>query len=99
MKLKNIELKDAGEISFHCGDLKDHCQLTVKECDKPPRIDASRFSKSVTVKAGRPLDLEIPYEAYPPPTMSWTKDGKTIQPGSDTPCKMTLEPRRCCLNM
>jgi len=32
LKLKNVELKDAGEISFQCGDLKDSCKLTVKEC-------------------------------------------------------------------
>ncbi len=32
LKLKNIGLKDAGEISFQCGDLKDSCKLTVKEC-------------------------------------------------------------------
>lgn len=67
--------------------------------DKPPRIDASRFAKSVTVKAGRPLDLEIPYDAFPPPTMIWTKDGKTIQSGDDTPCKTSIDARRCKLNM
>ncbi len=32
LKLKNIGLKDAGEISFQCGDLKDSCKLSVKEC-------------------------------------------------------------------
>jgi hypothetical protein len=32
LKLKNVELKDAGEISFQCGDLKENCKLTVKEC-------------------------------------------------------------------
>ncbi len=32
LKLKNVELKDAGDISFQCGDLKDNCKLTVKEC-------------------------------------------------------------------
>ncbi len=67
--------------------------------DKPPKIDISRILKSVTVKAGRPLELEIPFEAYPPPIMSWSKDGKTIQPGSDSSCKMTIDPRKCNLNM
>jgi hypothetical protein len=32
LKLKNVGLKDTGEISFQCGDLKDSCKLTVKEC-------------------------------------------------------------------
>jgi hypothetical protein len=32
LKLKSVGLTDAGEISFQCGDLKDSCKLTVKEC-------------------------------------------------------------------
>lgn len=30
--LKSVNLKDAGDISFQCGDVKDSCKLTVKEC-------------------------------------------------------------------
>jgi len=99
LKLKNIGLKDAGDISFQCGDLRDSCKITVKECDKPPRIDASRFAKSVIIKAGRPLDLEIPYDAYPAPTMTWTKDGRTVQPEGDSPCQTSIDARKCKLNM
>ena len=25
-------MKDAGDIAFQCGDLKDSCKITVKEC-------------------------------------------------------------------
>ncbi len=32
LKLKSIGLKDAGDIAFQCGDLKDSCKITVKEC-------------------------------------------------------------------
>lgn len=32
LKLKSIGLKDGGEISFQCDDLKDSCRITVKEC-------------------------------------------------------------------
>lgn len=32
LKLKNIGLKDAGDISFQCGDVKDSCKISVKEC-------------------------------------------------------------------
>ncbi|CAF1402962.1 unnamed protein product, partial [Adineta steineri] len=99
LKFKNLDLKDAGDISFQCGDLKDSCKITVKETEKPPRIDASRFAKSVTVKAGRPLDLEIPYDAYPSPTMIWTKDGKIISPEDYSLCQTSIEPKKCKLNI
>ena len=67
--------------------------------DKPPRIDASRFAKSVTVKAGRPLELEIPYDAFPAPIMIWSKDGKTIPAEGDPQCRLSMDPKKCKLNM
>ncbi|CAF3955598.1 unnamed protein product, partial [Adineta steineri] len=99
LKLKSIGLKDAGEIAFQCGDLKDRCKIFVKESKKPPRIDATRFGKSVTIKAGRPLDLEIPYDAYPAPTMVWLKDGKPVQPGDGSSCQTSIDAKRCKLNI
>ena len=113
-------MKDGGDISFQCGDVKDSCKVTVRECEllfvssfeekneifngffsgeKAPRIDASRFPKSVTIKAGRPLDLEIPFEAYPAPTAIWTKDGRPIQTGGDNPCQTALDPKKSKLTM
>ncbi len=53
----------------------------------------------MTVKAGRPLDLEIPYDAFPPPIMIWTKDGKTVQPEGDSQIKTSLDTKKCKLNM
>jgi hypothetical protein len=32
LKIKNINLKDAGDFSFQCGDVKDSCKMSVKEC-------------------------------------------------------------------
>jgi hypothetical protein len=32
LKFKNVGLKDAGDYSFQCGDLKESCKLTVAEC-------------------------------------------------------------------
>ena len=32
LKMKEIGLKDAGEISFQCADVKDSCKMAVKEC-------------------------------------------------------------------
>ncbi|CAF4156732.1 unnamed protein product, partial [Adineta steineri] len=99
LKLKSVGLKDAGEVSFQCGDLKESCKISVKESEKPPRIDATRFGKSVTIKAGRPLDLEIPYDAYPAPTMVWLKDGKPVQPGDGSSCQTSIDAKRCKLNI
>ncbi|CAF4189098.1 unnamed protein product [Rotaria sp. Silwood2] len=99
LKLKSVGLKDTGEISFQCGDVRDSCRIVVKECDKPPRIDISRVPKSVTVKAGRPLELEIPYDAFPAPAMVWTKDGKTVQSSDDSPCQTAIDSKKCKLNI
>ena len=67
--------------------------------DKPPRIDASRFSRNVTVRAGRPLNLEVPYDAYPAPMMSWSKDGQVLQTSTDSPLQMEIDAKRCKLYM
>ena len=32
LKLKSLSMKDGGDISFQCGDVKDSCKITVKEC-------------------------------------------------------------------
>ncbi|CAM4765861.1 unnamed protein product [Rotaria magnacalcarata] len=99
LTLKSVGLHDAGEISFQCVDVKDSCKLTVKECDKPPRMDTSRIPKSITVKAGRPFEIEIPFEAYPIPTMSWAKDGKNLTPGVDSQYQTAIDQKRCTLNV
>lgn len=67
--------------------------------DKPPHIDASRFSRTVTVRAGRPLNLEVPYDAYPAPMMTWVKDGQTLQTAADSPLQLEIDAKRCKLNM
>ena len=67
--------------------------------DKPPRVDLSRFPKSVTVKAGRPLELEISYNAFPLPAMIWSKDGKVIQSEDNSQCKTIIDPKKCKLTM
>ncbi|CAF1322095.1 unnamed protein product [Adineta steineri] len=98
LKLKSIGLKDAREIAFQCSDLKDSCKIFVKESEKPPRIDVTRFVKFVTIKGGRPPDLEILYDANPAPEISC----EIVNPlGHDTceavfhvktPPKLTREP-------
>lgn len=67
--------------------------------DKPPRIDASRFPRTVTIKAGRSLDLEIPYDAYPTPMMSWSHNDVVIEPGPDNPVQTSIDSKKCKIFM
>jgi len=97
LKLRDLTLKDKCVITFECGDLKETSNLNVVQCDKPPRIDATRFPRTVTVRAGRPLNLEIPYDAYPAPMMSWSKAGQTLQTSADSPLQMEIDAKRCKL--
>lgn len=53
----------------------------------------------MTVKAGRPLTIEVPYDAYPAPMMSWSKDGQVIEPGPDDLCQLSIDAKKCRLNM
>jgi hypothetical protein len=115
LNLRDITLKDTGVIHFECGDLKSSGKINVIQCkscstvnhvynyeylgDKPPRIDATRFSRTMTVRAGRPITLEIPYDAYPVPMMTWSKDANIISSDMDNPCQTTIDARKCKLNM
>ena len=33
----------------------------------------------MTVRAGQPVKLELPYSGYPAPTFTWTKNGEPLQ--------------------
>lgn len=61
LTIKNLSLKDAGEFIVHVDDLSSKCNLTVKECEKLPRVDLSSIPKVIKVKAGKDADIEIPY--------------------------------------
>lgn len=43
----------------------------------PPRFLLDFDGKDIKVKAGDPLDLDVPWEGYPTPTAEWIKDGST----------------------
>ena len=62
LTITNLKLNDAGEFSVTVDDLNDKCKLTVKECEKLPRIDMSKVPKVIKVKAGKDVEIEIPYE-------------------------------------
>lgn len=55
-----------------------------------PQFEAPRFEldidgKEVRVRAGNPLDIEIPYVGSPQPDIHWTKDGREISDVTTTP--------------
>jgi hypothetical protein len=78
LEIKNVSMKDAGEFTVNVDELIDSCHLKVKECEKLPRIDASKVAKYIRVKSGKDVEVEIPYEAFPIPTVKWYKDGVLI---------------------
>ena len=61
LTIKNLSLKDAGEFIVNVDELSSKCNLTVKECEKLPRVDLSSIPKVIKVKAGKDADIEIPF--------------------------------------
>ncbi len=59
--IKNLDMKDANEYTVHVDELSCKTNFTVKESEKVPRVDMSKIPKVLKVKAGKALDLEIPY--------------------------------------
>lgn len=62
LSIKNLSLKDAGEFAVAIDDLSDKCNLKVVECEKLPRVDLKQVPKVLKVKAGKDIEIEIPYE-------------------------------------
>jgi titin len=52
--------------------------LVLFEGEKPPKVDLSSLPKYVRCKAGKPLEIQIPYEAFPIPSVAWRKNGQPI---------------------
>ena len=44
-----------------------------------PRLNLDVLNQRIRVKAGEEIHVLIPYEGSPAPTVSWTKEGKSIQ--------------------
>ena len=51
---------------------------------KPPTLSISHLPKVITVKAGKPLECEIPFAGTPHPKIMWNKDGDALQPHQKT---------------
>ncbi|KAG1672466.1 Twitchin [Nymphon striatum] len=50
---------------------------TARHKNLAPRIDRNAM-KDVRVKAGQPIDLEVPVQGEPPPTKKWTLDDNPV---------------------
>ncbi|CAF0846330.1 unnamed protein product [Brachionus calyciflorus] len=80
LTIKNVSLKDAGEFIVHVDELSSKCNLTIKECEKLPRVDLKAIPKVIKVKAGKDADIEIPFTSFPIPTVQWRKNGEPVDP-------------------
>lgn len=78
LSIKNVALKDACEIEVHVDELNSKTNFVVKECEKIPRVDLSQVPKVIKVKAGKDIDLEVPYESFPIPHARWLRNGEVV---------------------
>jgi hypothetical protein len=52
--------------------------LVLFEGEKPTKVDLSSLPKYMRCKAGKPLEIQMPYEASPIPSVAWRKNGRPI---------------------
>ena len=62
LSINSLDLKDAGEFIAEFDELISICNLSVIECEKIPRIDATQVPKYIKVKAGKDVCVEVPYD-------------------------------------
>ena len=43
-----------------------------------PKFDGNKL-RNMTVRAGKPVKIDLPYSGYPAPTFTWTKNGKPLE--------------------
>lgn len=93
--IKNVQLKDAGEFVVQVEEISDKCNLTVKECEKLPKVDISQIPKLIKIKAGKDAEIEVPYQSFPIPKAQWKKDGNQVdgkpQKNDETKASLKLE--------
>ncbi len=63
LTIKQVQLKDAGEFTVSVEEISSKCNVTVKECEKLPRVDLTQLPKIIKVKAGKEIKIEIPYDS------------------------------------
>ena len=62
LTIKNLNMKDSAEFEVKIDELTSKCALKVNECEKVPRPDLSKIPKVIKVRAGKDLEIEIPYD-------------------------------------
>ncbi|KAG9354592.1 hypothetical protein JZ751_001305, partial [Albula glossodonta] len=79
LRLPDVSPSDAGQYSCvasnQAGSSTKTFNLTVLE---PPKISGSGSPEEVSVAINSPLELECAAEGFPPPTLSWLKDGRPL---------------------
>ncbi|XP_075903122.1 hemicentin-1 [Nelusetta ayraudi] len=83
LQLPNVGRSDAGLYSCvasnQAGSSTKSFNLTVLE---PPKISSSSSPEELTIAVNSPLELECSAAGVPPPTLTWLKDGLSLE-GAD----------------
>ncbi|KAI0982140.1 hypothetical protein GJ496_002986, partial [Pomphorhynchus laevis] len=80
LTLKNVSFEDAGRYTMKVMTLETSADITVREENKPPSI--GHIPKLYSIPIGKPIEINVPFKGYPPPTVTWLKDGKPIDVSS-----------------
>lgn len=78
LTIKQVQLKDAGEFTVSVEEISSKCNVTVKECEKLPRVDLTQLPKIIKVRAGKEIKIEIPYDSFPIPLATWRRNSEPL---------------------
>ncbi|KAF6018856.1 unc-22 [Bugula neritina] len=71
LTIENCDYVDSASYTCKVGDQETQGTLTITKSMKPPVLDFSMLTDSVTVRVGKKVHLSIPYSANPEPTVTW----------------------------
>uniref|UniRef100_A0A671G5V3 Immunoglobulin-like and fibronectin type III domain-containing protein 1 n=1 Tax=Rhinolophus ferrumequinum TaxID=59479 RepID=A0A671G5V3_RHIFE len=88
--IEDVQGTQAGKYSFAVGNQKTEATLTVQD---PPVIApdvTDRLREPLTVKAGKPLTVKIPFKSRLPVQATWRKDGAQVEGSSSGGAQVAL---------
>nr|XP_019606498.1 PREDICTED: immunoglobulin-like and fibronectin type III domain-containing protein 1 [Rhinolophus sinicus]XP_019606499.1 PREDICTED: immunoglobulin-like and fibronectin type III domain-containing protein 1 [Rhinolophus sinicus] len=88
--IEDVQGTQAGKYSFAVGNQKTEATLTVQD---PPVIApdvTDRLREPLTVKAGKPLTVKIPFQSRLPVQATWRKDGAQVEGSSSGGAQVAL---------